>query len=131
MGQIRFQQATFGRLDPDRHRLPVIGFIALHDDVVGNVGGRQPIRESPQAYLVGDMQRDGVGAIWERRLCGITGSVNKLGGLDAEGDVGADDAIVRQIFRVNDSCVNYAHSKIKVKRVIWLIREGSNLGPPN
>ena len=96
-GEERLQAFAVGRHDADRGGLPFVGRVFLDDEYVGNLPFSKSSSERTQFRFIADMERDGVGAarvLFDERLAG---SVDQLGGLGAEGEIGSDDAIVRQI----------------------------------
>lgn len=74
-----------------------VGWIALNDELVADARGLEARGESAQLRLIVDVQRDGVGVVGEWSGDGAAGSVDELSGLCAERQVGADDAVVRQV----------------------------------
>lgn len=60
-----FHQLAVDRADPNGHGLTSIGAFRLDDDGCWDLITLQTLSEGAQRGLVADMQRDGVGSVWE------------------------------------------------------------------
>jgi len=81
--------------------LPGVRRVFFDDQYVIDVRGCETRIEPAQLRFVADVQRDCVRAWREISVSRVAGSVNQLGGLRAEGEIGANDAVVRQKVGVN------------------------------
>lgn len=95
--QVLFKELAIRRDDAERHSLPGIWGITLDDQVVRSLPLRQRFRQQTKRSLVLNSKSDRVGSFRETARRTSTGGVNQLGCLSAFGDVGADDAVVRQV----------------------------------
>lgn len=102
MREKRLEELAITRRDADCHPLSCIRRVFLDRNSVPDVTKGEAQRERPELGFISNVQCDGIRARRDRVFDGFARCVDELGGLYAEGKVGADDAVVRQVGRVNE-----------------------------
>lgn len=100
-GQVSLQQFAVHRSDSKGHRLPCVRRIALDDKVVRQPRRRQPVGQRPKLGFGLNGKGHRIGPSRQVTGGGLSCGVDQLCSLNAERNVGTDDAVVRQVGVVN------------------------------
>lgn len=104
-GKEGFEPLAVSGQKTNSHRLSRIRRIFLNDEFVGDLALGESSSKRAKICFIARVERNSIGACGMLLDDRLAGSVDELSGLGAERKVGSDDAVVRQIRRVNDSWV--------------------------